>query len=185
MSNLQDLPRRIFLDSCTAQTMRRYGEYIYDGADISETDKLWSVTDGIENVEALRKIFMVNQRASFEWIVSEASLDEGRAKQDPGHMGWLWEVAAYSADCLGRAGAEPSLGSAARAARLDEPKFGYLGRKDRLLLKQAVALDCDAFLTVERRLPTNAAHFERELGLKILTPVRHWALLRPWAALWY
>lgn len=39
------------------------------------------------------------------------------------------------------------------------------------------------FLTVERRLPRNAAHFERALGLLILTPITHWKMLQPWAAL--
>ncbi|MBS0642108.1 MAG: hypothetical protein JSS43_19755, partial [Proteobacteria bacterium] len=72
----------------------------------------------------------------------------------------------------------------ALAARLDEPKFGYLGAKDRLLLCHAVTLRCEAFLTVERRLPRNADHVERELGIRILTPITHWQMLRPWAALW-
>jgi hypothetical protein len=75
--------------------------------------------------------------------------------------------------------------SEALAARLDESKFGYLSAKDKLLLRHAVLLRCEAFLTVERRLPRNAAHIERELGVRVLTPVTHWDLLRPWAALWY
>jgi hypothetical protein len=39
-------------------------------------------------------------------------------------------------------------------------------------------------MTVERRLPRNAAHIERELGIVVLTPIIHWNMLRPWAALW-
>ena len=57
--------------------------------------------------------------------------------------------------------------------RLDEPKFGYLSEKDRLLLRHAIVLRCEAFLTVECRLPHNAAHIERELGIRILTPIMH------------
>ena len=68
--------------------------------------------------------------------------------------------------------------------RLDERKFGYLSDKDRLLLRHAVVLRCEAFLTMERRLPRNAVHLERELGIRILTPIMHWEMLRPWAALW-
>jgi hypothetical protein len=45
-------------------------------------------------------------------------------------------------------------------------------------------LRCEAFLTVERRLPRNAGHIERELGIRILTPITHWEMLEPWAALW-
>ena len=39
-------------------------------------------------------------------------------------------------------------------------------------------------LREERRLPQNAAHIERELGIRIVTPITHWEMLRPWAALW-
>ena len=67
---------------------------------------------------------------------------------------------------------------------IDESKFGYLSEKDRLLLRHAIILRCEAFLTVESRLPRNAAHIERELGIRILTPITYWEILRPWAALW-
>ena len=70
------------------------------------------------------------------------------------------------------------------ASRLDEAKFGYLSHKDRRLIRDAVLLRCGAFLTVERRLPRNAPHLERQLGIRILTPITHWEMLRPWVALW-
>jgi hypothetical protein len=81
-------------------------------------------------------------------------------------------------------GAGPTAESEVLASRLDQPKFGYLSNKDRLLIRQAVLLRCEAFLTVERRLPRNAAHLERQPGIRILTPITHWEMLRPWAALW-
>jgi hypothetical protein len=140
------------------------------------------VTDGIANLEALRAIFLINERAQFEWIVSRGSLHEARDKDDPGHMRWLWDIADHSDVCL--EDDCPTAESEILADRLDEPKFGYLGDKDRLLLRHAVFLRCEAFLTVERRLPRNAAHVERELGIRILTPVMHWETLKPWAALW-
>jgi len=64
------------------------------------------------------------------------------------------------------------------------PSVGYLSKEDQLLLRRAVVLRCEAFLTVERRLPRNAAHIRRELGISILIPIMHWEMLRPWAALW-
>jgi hypothetical protein len=63
----------------------------------------------------------------------------------------------------------PTKDGAALATRLDEPKFGYLSNKDKLLWRQAVLLRCNAFLTVEQRLPRNAAHIERELSIVVLT----------------
>ena len=97
-------------------------------------------------------------------------------------MQWLWDIAHHSEVCLEDDG--PTEQSDSLAARLNESKFGYLGAKDRLLLRDAVLLRCEAFLTVERRLPRNAAHVERELGIRILTPTTYWQMLRPWAALW-
>jgi hypothetical protein len=180
--SFEALPRRIFLDSCTAQTLRNYGGYIYEGEPIPESDRIHRVTDGIANIEALREIFLISERALFEWIVSAGSLQEAHQKGDPGHMRWLWDIADHSEICL--EGDGPTAESAALAGRLDELKFGYFSQKDKLLLRQAIVLSCEAFLTVERRLPRNAAHIERELGIRILTPVMHWDLLLPWASLW-
>lgn len=162
--------------------MRDYGGYIYEAEPIANSDRIYRVTDGIANLEALRNIFLVNERALFEWIVSRGSLQEAHDKGDPGHMQWFWDIADHSEVCL--EGDGPTEESEALAACLDEPKFGYLSGKDKLLLRHAVILRCEAFLTVERRLPRNAAHVERELGIRILTRITYWQMLAPWAALW-
>ncbi|MCP3167409.1 hypothetical protein [Myxococcus qinghaiensis] len=178
----ESLPRRIFLDSCTAQTLRNYGGQIFENEPISASDRIHKVTDGIEHIEALRNIFSINERAQFEWIVSHHSLQEARGKSDPGHMQWLWDIADHTEACLEGDGPTPE--SRALAAQLGEPRFGYLSRKDKLLLQDAIYLRCEAFLTVEIRLPRNAMHIESALGIRILTPPSYWNLLRPWAALW-
>ena len=177
-----DLPRRIFLDSCTVQTLFEYGAFIHEGESLPSEDRIHAVTDGIENLEALRNIFIVNDRALFEWIVSAGSMDEGRARGNANHMQWLWDIADHSAICLNGDG--PTAESEALARRLDEARFGNISQKDKRLLKHAVALRCDAFLTVERRLPTRAAYVKAELGISILTPRTHWHMLEPYAALW-
>jgi hypothetical protein len=181
-TSFEALPRRIFLDSCTAQILGNYGSYIYEGEPIHETDRIHRVTDGLANLDALRNIFLLNQRALFEWIVSRGSIEEAAAKGDRRHLQWLWDIADHSMICL--KGAGPTAESVGLASRLDEPKFGYLSDKDRLLIREAVLLRCEAFLTVERRLPRNAAHLEDQLGIRVLTPITHWEMLRPWAALW-
>jgi hypothetical protein len=182
MTTFETLPHRIFLDSCTAQTLRDYGSYIYEAEPIEASDRIYRVNDGFANLEALRDIFAVSERAMFEWIVSRGSMEEAHAKRDPGHMQWLGDIADHSEVCLAADGPTPE--SEALGARLDEPKFGYLSKADRRLLQEAVVLRCAAFLTVERRLPRNAAPIRRELGIRILTPITHWDMLRPWAALW-
>jgi hypothetical protein len=70
------LPRRIFLDSCTAQMLRDYDSYIVEGEPVAQTDRIHRIPDGIANLEALRAIFLINQRAL--WIVSAASMKEAR-----------------------------------------------------------------------------------------------------------
>lgn len=178
----ETLPRRIFLDSCAAQTLRDYGGFIYEGEPLDETDRIHQVTNGVANLEALAAIFQLTERAHFEWIVSAGSLEEAADKCDAGHLRWLWDVADHSNVCLDAE--NPKAESAAMAARLEEPRFGYLSVKDKRLLGEAIALGCEAFLTMERRLPQNAKHIKRELGIEIITPVLQWDMLRPWAALW-
>ena len=125
-------------------------------------------------------IFRLTERAQFEWIVSRGSLAEAAEKRDAGHLQWLWDIADHSTVCLVADG--PTTESEGLAMRLDEPRFGYLSAKDRRLLVDALALRCEAFLTMERRLPRNAGHLARELGIDVLTPLRLWEMLRPWAA---
>lgn len=181
-SPFEALPRRIFIDSCTVQTLGKYGEFIYDGGSIAEDDKIHCIPQGFENLLALRNICAVTGRAMFQWIVSDTSRMEAEAKRDSAHLQWLFEIANYARPFLEETGPTPR--SRALADLLSEPRFGYLGQGDRKLLADAIFFQCDSFLTVERKLPKNASHIRRELGIRILTPVSYWDQLRPWAALW-
>ena len=182
MSSFDSLPCRLFMDSCTAQMLGGYGGYVFEGEPIADDDRINRVTNGRANLDALARIFHIGERAPFEWIVSEGSLAEARDKNDRYHLQWLYDIADHTEACL--MDDSPTVESEKLAARLDEPKFGYLGAKDRLLIKDAVALKCDAFLTVEARLPRNYAHIHKELGLQIITPIQFWEKLEPWARLW-
>jgi hypothetical protein len=71
------------------------------------------------------------------------------------------------------------------AARLDRSAFGYLSVKDKRLLQDALALECHAFLTLDRKLVKNAPHLEATVGISVSLPTEYWELLRPWAALWW
>jgi hypothetical protein len=46
-------------------------------------------------------------------------------------------------------------------------------------------LGCDAFLTMDEKLHSNAPHLQARLSLRVLTPGALWSELRPWAALFY
>jgi hypothetical protein len=69
------------------------------------------------------------------------------------------------------------------AEQLDAAK-GHLSAKDMLLLKDAVTLECKAFLTMEKKLPKHAAQIAAPVPLQVMRPPEYWALLRPWAALY-
>ena len=68
------LPRRIYLDTSTLQTVYDYGEVIWDGVALELAGRASHVQGLAQEVDALRMIFLVNQRASFEFVVTEASL---------------------------------------------------------------------------------------------------------------
>ena len=74
-------------------------------------------------------------------------------------------------------------GDDAVTAAIESASYGYLGAGDRALVKDALALGCDTFLTMESRLPKNAGHLQRTLGIRVLSPIGMWDILRPWAAL--
>jgi hypothetical protein len=184
MSRFDEIPTRIFLDSSTLQTLQTYGEFIWENCEVSKNDRIRRVPNGLENLEALRSIFIVNNRAQFEFALSENSFIEVRDRGDYSYLQWAYDVLDHWQACLDSYAKGPFTNQGAQlATRLDGASFGYLGNKDRRLIQDAVGLECDAFLTMERRLPRNAAHLQRELGVRVLTPIQLWEVLRPWAGL--
>ena len=178
------LPGRVFLDSSVLQTLHEYGGDVYENEPLSPSDRIMSVTHGVENLDALRHIFRVNERAHFEFALSDNSLCEVQQRGDRRYLQWAYDVLDYWMICLAEAGG-PSEQTVELASVLDSPRFNYLSRRDRALIRDAVFLGCEAFLTMEEKLPKNRVHLQRELGLDILRPMDYWALLKPWAALWF
>jgi hypothetical protein len=119
--------------------------------------------------------------------LSENSLHEVRDQGRSDYLQWAWEVLGYWQDCLAAYNGsqlEPFSGQGRLLAeRIMGKKFGYLGSKDQLLLRDALLLECKVFLTMDRRLAKNAIHIERETNLKVLEPMEYWEFLRPWAPL--
>jgi hypothetical protein len=174
----RSLPRRIYLDTSTLQKLFDFGGEIFEGEPFAPVGRAARVPGLAEEIEALRMIFLVNERAMFDFVVTETTLLEVRGRNDPRYTQWVNDV--RDTRLIQSAGEEvPSWGH-----RFWNPSFGMISKKDRVLLQDALDLGCDAFMTMERRLPTAAAFVKRKTGLRVMRPTTYWGLLGPFARLY-
>ncbi len=173
------LSRRISLDPSTLQKLYDFGGEVFEGELFEPVGRAARVQGLADEIDALRMIFMLNERAMFEFVVTEASLREVVNRTHPGYTQWVYDVLDT---WLIRSEREqpPAPGRA-----FDDRRFGMISVKDRQLLQEALDWCCDAFMTMERRLPTAAAFIERETGLRLMRPTTYWDLLSPFARLYY
>ena len=182
-ARFEDIPQRIFLDSSALQTLQDYGGFIYENEELEPDDRIRRDPAGPAKLEAFRWIMRVAQRAPFEFALSDNSLREVERRDDARYLQWAYDVLDHWLVCLEESGW--ATGGAELAKSLDSTSYGYLGSGDRALLRDAMVLACDSFLTMENRLPRNAEHIRKTLGIRVLSPVDMWELLKPWAALFY
>lgn len=168
------LPRRVYLDTNTLQTIADYAGQVWEGEAFVAMDRDRTVPDLEHEVQALGQIMAVNQRAAFEFVVTEANLAEVFAREERTYTQWVLD--ALDVWVVQSQGEEP--------APANIERLGSVSVKDWNLLRDALAYRCDAFLTMERRLFSQAPVIERKTRLRILRPTTYWHLLRPWAALY-
>ena len=177
-------PRRLFLDSSTLQTLLDYGEFIWEKVEPPPGDRTHRMPGFLDDLDALRAIFQVNRRAGFNIVLSPNSLAEVIDKQDASYTRWAYDVVDHWLARIGEYEGHAFQGSGEEIARRLDAAGGYLSTKDMLLLKDAIALECEVFLTMERKLPKQDAKIAALVPLQVLRPPEYWALLRPWAALY-
>jgi hypothetical protein len=169
---------RIFLDSCTLQALQDYGEFVFENVEPLPTNRTWDIPGHFDDLDALRSIMVLVERGSFEFALSDHSFEEIRDRGDASYLQWAHDVLDHWQACLEGSGGEAFDGSGRiRALLLDGSSFGFLGAGDRQLLRDAVELECDVFLTIEQRLPKNAEYVWRKLGIRLLRPTQLWLLL--------
>ncbi len=172
------LPRRVYLDTSTLQTIHDYGEHIFEGDPLSLSEHAQRVVGLSDEIWALAAILELNVRGAFQYTVTAAALAEVSKRGVVDYTRWVSEVADLWIE-LSAADAPPTFGS-----ELQDRRFGMISAKDNVLLQEALDCRCQAFITMERRLATAATFVERHTDLKILRPTEYWELLRPWAALY-
>jgi hypothetical protein len=173
------LPRRIYLDTSTLQSIHDFGEVIFEGEPFASVGRAARVEGLVAELDALRKILLVNQRATFEFVVTAASLREVQARNRPQFTQWVYDV--IDTWLIQSEGQDPPT----PGATFTNQRFGMISQKDRQLLQEALDWRCEAFMTMERRLPTAAEFIEQETRLQVMRPTTYWSLLRPWARLYY
>jgi hypothetical protein len=138
------LPRRIYLDTSTLHKL-------YDSAGSFSRVSRSSRSAGRRvrglagGIDALRMILMINERAMFEFVVTEASLREVVDRAHPRYTQWVYDV--LDTWLIQSEGDQPP----APGRTFDGRRFGMISVKDRQLLQEALDWRCDAFMTMERR----------------------------------
>ena len=191
----EELPGRILLDTCILNLIYDEGGYLFDGE---------VPADGQDNatadLRALRAIFAVNQRATFELLVSPLSIAEVSNIQDfsdrERRVRWLLDVLDHWLLVLDERSARIADGGTVRHRFKLSPELQAFEASlmaipdlrrdpfDRLLLVQYRMGNCDAFLTTDRLTIWRHRDALSALGVQVLTPAEYWSLLSPWAELW-
>jgi hypothetical protein len=171
------MPRRGYLDTSTLQNLYDFSEVVFEAVPFLPRGRAAGVEGLADELEALRRVFLVNERAPFEFAVTCASLREVAARDWPAFTRWVLDV---PDTWLIQSEGQPVVPS----ATFDDRRFDNISVKDRWLMQDALDVGCDAFLTMERRLPTQANFIERATGLWVMRPTTYWSLLSRWAALY-
>jgi hypothetical protein len=158
--------------------IHRLGGEIFEGEPFEPVGRAARVQGLAGEIDALRMIFMINERAKFEFVVTEASLREVVNRTHPRYTQWVYDV--LDTWLIQSEGEQPPT----PGRTFDDRRFGMISVNDRQLLQEALDWRCDAFMTMERRLPTAATFIERETGLRVMRPT-YCDLLRPFARLYY
>jgi len=189
----EELPGRILLDTCILNRLYDEGGYLFDGDEPS-------AGEADADLEALRAIFAVNERAAFELLVSPLSVAEVSNIQDfvdrERRVRWLLDVLDHWLIMLDERGARVSDGGTVRHRFKLTPELQTLEASlmnfpdlrrdpfDRLLLLQYRMGNCNAFLTTDRLTIWRHRTDLGALGIRVLTPSDFWRQLSPWAGLW-
>ena len=83
---------RSTVDAATLQNLYDFGGEIFEGEPFEPVGRAARVQGLADEIDALQMIFMVNERAMFEFAVTEASLREVINRTRPCYTQWVYDV---------------------------------------------------------------------------------------------
>jgi hypothetical protein len=92
MQTWVSLPRRMYIDTSTLQTLYDFGGEIFGDDPFRPVGRAARVKGLGSEIEALRMIFAVNERAMFEFVVTETGLQEVHGRNQPRYTQWVHDV---------------------------------------------------------------------------------------------
>lgn len=187
MMDLQDVPRRVFLDTCVVNFMLDHGEQIYDGASIPADANQRVARD----IEAMSNIMFVGKRAMWQLAISPHTYQEIAATRDGGRRQrldyWFEDLWQYWLGIIHENDDLPSFVEAEniRVRLLGSGILDVLSdMADRVLVCDAVVYRCDLFCTRDWATILKRRNDLKRLPLSIVTPAEWWAKIEPYARLW-
>lgn len=191
------IPGRLLIDTCILNLLQDEGEYIFEGVVPDD----YAGDDIPLDWSALRSIFKVNERASFQFLVSPITFAELANEKDmlisQRRLLWVIDVLDVWLVMLEETGDRIAEGGTVRHRFKLPPELQELERRlmaisdfrrdplDRLLLIQYKMGNCDAFLTMDCNTIWRHREWLSAQGIRVLRPSEFWDILKPWAALWY
>lgn len=185
--DFNDVPGRVFLDTCVVNFILDYGEQIHEGLrpPPDANDRM------VQDIEALYNIFFVGQRAMWQLAISPYTYQEIVRTKDVGRRShlesWFQDLWQYWRDIIHQDDDLPSFIEAedARVRLLSSAALDSLpDLADRVLVCDAIAYRCKLFCT--RDWSTILKHRAELKGLpiEIVTPREWWSKIQPYARLW-
>ena len=176
---------RVLFDTNLVNLTLDCGEFIFDGGEIPAHVPGTAMDD----VMALRSMFLTGQRASWQLAISPLTYREIDATGDETRRAelmrwfnelWLYWREFFDAEELSDEHAD----SLARRLVGSDYLAPIPQTSDRVLVAHAIAYGCDAFCTRDHKTILRHREKLRGLPLRFLSPTEWWKEVMPYAQLW-
>jgi hypothetical protein len=185
--DLQDVPGRVFLDTCVVNFMLDHGAEIHENVAPPQ-----ALDDrSVEDIQALRNLVVTGQRAQWQLAVSPFTYSEIARTRNLQRLAdldlWFQELWQYWRSIVDSGNDLPSFVEA-EDMRVRLLTSGHLtvlpDVADRVLICDAFVYRCDLFCTRDWTTILRHRGELTQLPFQIVTPSEWWERIQAFAALW-